>query len=183
MSRADDFIRLANRTDATLDDLLRDVPKNREWIAVLAFYKALHLVDAHMAYHNASRGGHVYRSSYIQSLPSSLHVYKQYASLHTTSNIARYMSCTPSSGHSGPFDKVCPDSAIANLINSRLAKFENDFIGRLPLALARAVIRRATFSPPPSSSAPPPPSPHSPQSPSPQSAETLPPGPADARPQ
>ncbi len=46
MSAEAEHIRLANRNQATLDYLLLDVSKCSEWIAVIAFYKSLHVVEA-----------------------------------------------------------------------------------------------------------------------------------------
>ena len=39
-------IALANRNQKTLDHLKDDVKKNAEWIVTVAFYKALHIVEA-----------------------------------------------------------------------------------------------------------------------------------------
>ena len=46
MSTESEHIALANRDQATLEYLLLDPPKCSEWIAAVAFYKSLHVVEA-----------------------------------------------------------------------------------------------------------------------------------------
>jgi hypothetical protein len=46
MSTGFKHIALANRNQATLEYLLLDAPRCSEWIAAVAFYKSLHVVEA-----------------------------------------------------------------------------------------------------------------------------------------
>jgi hypothetical protein len=46
MSTEAEHLALANRNQAALDHLLSDTARCSEWVAVVAFYKSLHVAEA-----------------------------------------------------------------------------------------------------------------------------------------
>jgi len=84
-------IRLANRNHETLIHLLSDGDAHLEWVVTIAFYKALHVVeavfDAEMQKHSMS---HNDRNQTLR-VNRFKAVHKPYSKLYRASRIARYL--------------------------------------------------------------------------------------------
>lgn len=77
-------------TDTTAD------PSRKDWIAAVAFYAGLHIVDAVLYHQNAGPGqqhgcSHARRTRLIKSNNKLVKIWTCYRPLYNTSRIARYM--------------------------------------------------------------------------------------------
>jgi hypothetical protein len=87
-----DHIALANRNHTTLAALVKfdDIENHAEWITTIAFYKALHVVEAVFAHSFHEHGtGHEDRLFRLKAVDENLH--KHYRALWSASTIARYL--------------------------------------------------------------------------------------------
>lgn len=93
MSKPADHIAFANRCQKTLDYLLLEHNQFSEWIATVAFYKAIHIAEAMFAANepNATKHSidHKSRNQLLQRGYGDF--YKHFLHLWTASNIARYL--------------------------------------------------------------------------------------------
>jgi hypothetical protein len=117
-------IAAANRNQDTIDHLLLDRSKFSCWIATIALYKALHLVEA--VFH-ADQGihsrGHDKRDDILRKTHKYQHIYKNYAPLMRASKVARYLEA--GNVEHPVFDAwMSPDDVVADLLNNRLRQIE-----------------------------------------------------------
>jgi hypothetical protein len=92
MAAIDHHLRLANKNNDALLFLLPSIQKHSEWIATIAFYKALHVVEAglrSLGYRYAH--GHKHRLDLVLVRPELKPIYKHYRVLYEASCIARYL--------------------------------------------------------------------------------------------
>jgi len=121
MAAEAEHIASANRIQLTIAHLLEKREQNSPWIATLAFYKALHIVEAVFA--NDKNIGH---SSDHQSRERSLkktrkydHLAKHYLPLARASLVARYLP-----GHKVFEDYMLPDVVVSQLLRHHLRQIE-----------------------------------------------------------
>ncbi len=102
MSAEAEHLGLANRNQAALDHLLLDVPKCSEWIAVAAFYKSLHVVEAIFA--REPKACHLHnhheRLAKLKTNKTYSLLYPPYRAMWSAALVARYLAHQP--GGSGP---------------------------------------------------------------------------------
>lgn len=136
----------ACRNQETIDYLLTGPMEFPEWVATVAFYKALHVVEAVLS-HNPERPHtqtHEMRERVLKTTPKYGHIYKHYAVLKRTSLIARYLSAddgapVPSFAAYMPLNDVRRE-----ILHHRLRQLERSARGMLSRAAAQ------TLLPPPS---------------------------------
>jgi hypothetical protein len=84
---------VANRNQATLQALLVDLRQHAAWVATIAFYKALHIVEAVFA--NDPRVGHCsdhgIRLHTLKHERKYEHLYRHFSPLYRLSLVARYL--------------------------------------------------------------------------------------------
>lgn len=87
----------ANHNQALIERLLPDIDTFSDWITTIAFYKALHIVEAVFA--NNPRIGHGQnheaRERYLKAGPDRnkyRHIYEHYKPLYDASLVARYLA-------------------------------------------------------------------------------------------
>lgn len=135
MAAEADHIALANRNHDTLLFLLSKVEQYSEWVAIVAFYKAVHVVEAVFAHdlqkHSSS---HAIREGWLlQSKYKS--IWKSYYHLSNASRIARYLEVSPvdGSGSVGPSttysqfsDYMDAETVRSSLVYKRLRLVEDE---------------------------------------------------------
>lgn len=129
MTRLDDHIALANVNHKTLVYLLDRADHHSEWIATVAFYKALHIVEALFAMRGIpATDSHIARSQAMKDNPPFDHIHSHYRTLWESSTIARYLSdCSGSPNprvYSRFADHMSPDKVRSQLIDHRLKSIE-----------------------------------------------------------
>jgi hypothetical protein len=141
---------LANRTQASIKCLLADGPHHGPWIATMAFYKAVHVVEAVFL---RLDGGPRKRSSSHDDRDNRLrrdtrfaHILKAYRPLFNASLVARYLS---SDGQAYPdFEAYMPASTVlSELIHNRLHQVEESASRLVPdLKFDRCNVLQKTFA-------------------------------------
>jgi hypothetical protein len=114
-------IECANRTQLTLRQLLADKETHSPWIAVTAFYKALHVVEAVFANDKSIRhtSDHSARERALKTVRRYEHIYKNYSHLYRASINARYLP------HHACFDDfLSPDQVVDQLLKHYLRQVE-----------------------------------------------------------
>lgn len=135
----------ANRTQQTISHLLQRPRVNSPWIAIAAFYKALHLVEATFANdpaigHTADHGS---RAEWLKKARRYVQIYKHYHPLQDASYVARYLT--------RPFDEyLSPDEVVAILLKHHLVQLEKSAVKFLsqPERLQRIAVVFDQIQPP-----------------------------------
>jgi len=127
MPKLDAHAALARRTQIVLDRLLQTCDANPEWVATVAFYKAVHIVEAVFKHEDGSDSiDHGERNQRLrQDHPD---IWKLYAPLWMASKIARYLECgepgTPSHQTFSTFAQHRSPNQVRNLVAHNLRKIE-----------------------------------------------------------
>ena len=129
MPNEESHLALANHNQDLLDRLVAEIDEFPDWAATVAFYKALHVVEAVLACEGPARHGvdHAYREHILKSEKRYEHIYKNYRRLYAASLIARYMKedITDFTSHFSPAD------VIAKLLKHRLHEVEKSALKKL----------------------------------------------------
>lgn len=109
-------IATANRFHGTLEFLCDDVSAHAPWIATVAFYKALHVIEA--AFAADPKIGHTNchgeRRDALMSATKYQNVHRHYSALEKMSKCARYLYTD--SGTVATFDKYLPPEKIGEQV-------------------------------------------------------------------
>ncbi len=135
MSSEAEHIAIANRNQAVLEYLLDDPTRCTEWVAVVAFYKALHVVEA--IFSRDSTIGHIHshhvRLDKLKREKQYKKLFSSYRVLWSASIVARYLEDrSPSTVAGGGntysrFQDYMPTADVrTKLLDLFLAKFERD---------------------------------------------------------
>lgn len=135
---------LANHNQDLLDTLVLDIKRFPDWAATVAFYKALHVVEAALACENPARHGmdHSARERLLKTDRRYQAIYRHYRPLYAASMVARYMEDNQTDFTS----YLTPDQVIGTLLKYRLHEVEKSAMRKLksPEALATITSRLAT---------------------------------------
>jgi hypothetical protein len=116
---------VARRNQLLIDRLLTDPAAHPEWLAVVAFYKALHVVEAVLFRTHPARHGldHPTRNQLLKARRYQ-HLYKNYRPLYTASLVARYLESSES-GEVGAFAEYMSAERVRDyLVNHCLRQVE-----------------------------------------------------------
>jgi hypothetical protein len=113
---------LANHNQELLDKLVAEIDKSPDWTATVAFYKALHVVEAAFACENPTRHGtdHPSRECILKSDKKYESIYRHYRVLYAASMVARYMQDNETDFTS----YLSPRQVIDTLLKHRLLEVE-----------------------------------------------------------
>ena len=120
-----DHIALANRNHNTLMFLLTKHHDHPEWIATIAFYKAVHIAEAvfHSRWKYDSKNHDDRRDRIKRMLPRKY--FQHFESLYQKSRVARYLQDSSTSTPYYRFsDHITPDDVVRELIAKRLVTLE-----------------------------------------------------------
>lgn len=125
MASEADHIAAANLNQKTLCHLCQDVRVHGPWVAVVAFYKALHIVEAVFANdpeikHCTDHGS---REKALKKKTKYEHINRQYAPLSRAATIARYLHHSGRDYHSF-FDYLNATKIESELLFYRLHELE-----------------------------------------------------------
>jgi len=130
MAKSSDHVSLANKSQLALSTLINDHSSHSEWIATVAFYKAIHLVEAacrtlgkkHPHNHNS-------RLDLLKSRKEIQPIYKHFKHLYVASCIARYLHDKDSDQAYSTFDDyIAPNDVAEVLVNKRLKCIEDELM-------------------------------------------------------
>lgn len=133
-------IDLAVRNQAALDYLSADPAAYCEWIATVAFYKALHVVEAVLTHDRDVGHGqsHTHRSQVLKQTSYS-HIWKHYRPLWAASMVARYLKDIGGRDFQSFTDYLAPEDVIPQLVNHYLKQVEKSAGKRLSQRAMRAL--------------------------------------------
>lgn len=120
---------LANHNQDLLDQLVPKVEEFPDWVATVAFYKALHVVEAVLACGNPAQHGvdHPKRERTLKSNHKYKNIYQNYRPLYAASLVARYMKDDQTDFTS----YLSPAEVINKLLRHRLHQLERSALKQL----------------------------------------------------
>lgn len=125
-----DHISLANKNHNALM-CVAEAGGHPEWVATIAFYKALQVVQAMLAAQNISCHDHRARANHLKTrFPD---IYKHYRPLWNASTIARYLHDQSSGSTFTTFTDFCPEVDVyMRVVWKRLKPVEDLVVRYLP---------------------------------------------------
>lgn len=119
----------ANHNQNLLDQLVPKVEEFPDWVATVAFYKALHVVEAVLACESPIRHGrdHESRARILGSEKRHEQMYRNYRPLYAASMVARYMRDDGADFTS----YLSPARVISELLRHRLHQVEKSALKQL----------------------------------------------------
>lgn len=121
MATASEHIEFANRTQKTIAHLLQNSDVHSPWIAIAAFYKAVHIVEAVFASHKerSHSTSHDDREAKLKRHRRYEKIYRHYSPLKSAATNARYLvGCQR-------FDQyLTPQQVIDKLLKHHLHQLE-----------------------------------------------------------
>lgn len=91
MPSEQDHLGLANHNQETIDYLCQGGDRFPDWVTTVAFYRAIHLIDAMFAHQDIHPPDHKTRGEYLKRDNRYKAVYSHYSALREASGIARYL--------------------------------------------------------------------------------------------
>jgi hypothetical protein len=147
-----EHIQQANRNDAALKHLMTDVSLYSEWVTTVAFYKAVHVVEA-MFYSQYGKNSHDHVSRLDTLINCNKKLYKLFRPLYSASMVARYL-CNNGANkttYSTFADYLSADDVVNEMIMKCLAPIEQIACNHLSKS-ARDQLAK-TYVPPPTAPA------------------------------
>lgn len=120
-------IRIANKFQTTINFLLTQKEQHAEWITTIAFYKALHIIEAVFYNQKSIRHGHNHedREQYLKRDNKFKNIFKHYRPLWAASTVARYLEDQSRKKDYGTFHDYLPIENIEpEILNHRLRQIE-----------------------------------------------------------
>jgi hypothetical protein len=132
MATEADHIALANKNHDVLVHLLKDVDKFSEWVTVVAFYKAVQIVEAvFVNQHGRCCHGHQKRLDALKSHGYE-EIFKHYRVLWNASSIARYLCDIEAKKSYAKFaDYLAPEKVERAIVSRRLRGVECEAVSLL----------------------------------------------------
>jgi hypothetical protein len=121
-----DHLALADHNQQTIDYLRQAGDRFPDWITTVAFYKAVHLVDALLA-HDHGRHFHDHRARFaaLKRENRYLAIYRHFRPLYEASCVARYLQASGGRQDYHQFTDYVPADAVeAEILTARLAPLE-----------------------------------------------------------
>ncbi|MCI0640660.1 MAG: hypothetical protein L0Y70_16420 [Gemmataceae bacterium] len=121
-------LELAQRNQFLINHLVKDIDHFADWVTTVAFYRALHLVEAVFAADsNIKHGGdHGNRLHLLKTNRKYLAIYKAYQPLWSASVVARYLEDKQSATEVSSFSKYLTAPEVrATILNHYLRKVES----------------------------------------------------------
>jgi hypothetical protein len=119
---------LANHNQELIDHLLKDVNRFPDWVTTVAFYRALHLVEAAFAADSDVKhcGDHGTRNEVLKRNRRYSALWKAYQPLWMAANVARYLEDAGGGVEVAAFSKyLSPDQVKSTILHHYLRKVES----------------------------------------------------------
>jgi len=129
-----DHLALAVHNQETIDFLLTGGDRFPDWVSTVAFYKAIHLIEALIAKEFNTHGvDHKGRRAILKAHNRYANIYRQYMALEEAANIARYL-CDYNGGRSfRTFTDYCAMADVkSNILGGRLRELERSLAALKP---------------------------------------------------
>ncbi len=123
---------LANKNHDALQHLMSDPQKYAEWIATVAYYKAVQVVEAVLANRGKRSCSHVDRLAQVKKIGRP-DLHRHLRAMWAASSVARYLYDNSDKSHYSSFaDYIKPESVIHLLVKRRLRPIEQLCLAMLP---------------------------------------------------
>jgi hypothetical protein len=117
-------IQLAHHNDEVLEYLLKGTVGFHDWVVIVAFYKAVHLVEALFAIDGIDSSDHNSREKRLKRRKTCKPFYKDYRALREASMVARYLG-----GSSGTYrhfsEYMTPQRVKDEILHEHLKNVED----------------------------------------------------------
>jgi sulfur carrier protein ThiS len=123
-----EHIECANRTQLTIAHLLQDIGIHSPWIAVAAFYKAVHIVEAVFSSDKdiGHTSNHDQREQCLKGQRRYEKIFRHYSPLKRAAVNARYLS-----GCACFDDYLAPQQVVDKLLKHELHQIEQSAVNKL----------------------------------------------------
>lgn len=147
MAQVKQHIAMANKHQEALTYLLQVGDDHAAWVTVVAFYKALQVVDACLVKtSNVAPVSHGERMHCLRAAKKFDAIYTHFHALKNASEIARYLTSARGAKYAKFEDYLGPGEAESQMVRHRLAQVEKSarkILDKAAEALAPAVPRAA----------------------------------------
>jgi hypothetical protein len=142
MATEADHIALANKNHEVLIYLLNEIDRFPEWVTVVAFYKAVQILEAVFVHrHGLCCHGHQKRLDALKSRGYQV-LHKHYRALWSASSVARYLFDSNSNiGYKSFSDYISSDKLKTRILKKRLYGFECEALGLLSATCQANLLR------------------------------------------
>jgi len=142
MATEADHVALANKNHRTLLYLMEKENCYPEWIATVAFYKAIQVIEAVFC-HELKKNAHTHRRRLdMLKQPQFKDIFPHFRVLWSASTIARYLHDHASSQEYSTFTDYCPaDKVIKKFVKKRLRPIEEHSISMLSEEATGSLLR------------------------------------------
>jgi hypothetical protein len=125
MPDKDCHLAVARRNQELIDRLLAAGNTHPEWIAVIAFYKALHIVDAVLFVNHPDKhgGSHENRNRISKTTIRYQNIYRHYRPIFSASLIGRYLEDNYQSHHCFA-EYMSSEDVVNTILNHHLKQLE-----------------------------------------------------------
>jgi hypothetical protein len=130
-----EHLAVAERNQELINHLLPDIKRFGEWITIVAFYRALHIVEAVFFCDHRDKHGrnHETREDMLKRTPRYQQIYKHYRTLWAASTVARYLEDHSASKTYRSFSEYMSPADVQGLIlNHYLKQVEKSAARFLP---------------------------------------------------
>lgn len=125
MPSQQDHLLLADHNQQAIEYLLKADPGFPDWITTVAFYKAVHLVEAVLAHDSGTHSGdHVRRSQYLKTNNRYKQLHLHYGPLKRASEIARYLQDASGTSYKSFADYLTLEAVNREMLKHRLHQIE-----------------------------------------------------------
>lgn len=115
----------ASENQKAIDYLCVKLEEFPQWVATVAFYKALHIVEAVLAAEGKHTDEHKVRNRLLKTTPKYEHIWKHYRPLFNDSMIARYLRHDENMPTYEVFSTYLPPAQVrSQILNHHLRQVE-----------------------------------------------------------
>ena len=142
MALESDHIELANHNQELINHLLKDLSTYPDWVATIAFYKAIHIVEA--VFDNRLKrhsGGHTERETLLKQIQFK-EIFIPYDHLNAASRVARYLH--GGGGRYKTFTDYMSADGVKSLLRKKLYSLEMNAIPLLSKTAGQRLLRTDT---------------------------------------
>lgn len=131
-ANVNNHLSLANKNHAALLHLMRDAPAYPEWIATIAYYKAVQVVEAVLVSRGRSSCSHANRLDAVKRIGRP-ELHRHLRAMWAASSVARYLyDNSKQASYTSFSDYMDPSQVVELLVRRRLRPIERLCLAMLP---------------------------------------------------
>ena len=124
MATEQEHLALADKNEQVIRFLRPEIGKFSDWVATVAFYRALHLVEAVLARDRKEVYTHKDRARILRATGKYQKIYQHYRPLYAASLVARYLQDADGSTYHTFSDFMPPETVERIILGYRLKEIE-----------------------------------------------------------